>query len=142
MARRYAHVGVSNMRDTMASLPTPVAPVVPAPTVMENADATDANTQTTGLDAIRRRALGLLAHRVSVPSGAGITPALDAAAASVADIRPRVWGAAATPGQFVMPHPALSTPMQIAARMRAIEGMFSCFTRPLVSGPVRKAGSN
>jgi len=40
--RRYAHVGVSNMRDAMASLPLPpalVLPVAPEPTVTENARA-------------------------------------------------------------------------------------------------------
>jgi integrase len=37
MARRYTHVGVSTMRDAMASLPTPAAPVAPEPTVMERA---------------------------------------------------------------------------------------------------------
>ncbi len=35
----YAHVGVSNMRDAMACLPSPAAPAVPELTVMENARA-------------------------------------------------------------------------------------------------------
>jgi integrase len=42
MARRYAHVGVSNMRDAMASLPSPVAPVVAATSTEADSTATPA----------------------------------------------------------------------------------------------------